>query len=366
MEKLKLIINCSCIDKLPPYCSVIGELPLINAVAIEIEKEKYESLLSCEDIKMVHKETKITAQLDRARKIVNADKSLKYTGKGITMAFLDTGISPMEDFTLPQNRIIKFVDMVNNRLSPYDDNGHGTHVAGIAAGNGYHSGHRYCGIAPESSIVAIKSLNADGTGNSIDVLNSLQWLIDNRKKYNIRIANLSIGSDSTKHDDPLVKAVEAVWDSGIVITIAAGNNGPANSSITSPGTSKKVITVGSSDDNSDVTISGNRLVNFSGRGPTEECVIKPDIVAPGANITSVCSGEISDKKYISLSGTSMSTPIVAGAISLLLEKEPRLCPDDVKYLLKLCATNLNFPQNQQGWGLLNIEKLLSMEVVYVR
>lgn len=252
-----------------------------------------------------------------------------------------------------------------------------THVAGIAAGNGANSKGLYRGIAPEANLVILKILNNEGKGNLIDVLTGFQWLMDNKDKYNIRAANLSIGTENTSSNDPLVRAVEKAWDNGIAVTIAAGNNGPAPKSITSPGISKKAITVGTSDDDAEAfSLWGDNLINFSGRGPTMECIFKPDIVAPGSNIVSCLTPTPFDEKkkitaenhesYIKLSGTSMSTPIVTGAIALLLEKHKNLSPNDVKLMLKKSCTDLHFSHNRQGWGLINIEKLISQEVVYAK
>ena len=211
-------------------------------------------------------------------------------------------------------------------------------------------------MAPESRIVMLKVLNESGQGNASDVIAAIQWIANNHKKYNIKIVNMSIGTASSSVNDPLVEAVEHLWNMGITVVAAAGNNGPAPGTISSPGTSKKIITVGSSDDE-----QYNKI--FSGRGPTRDCIIKPDILAPGSNIIS-CKN--SKGIYKRLSGTSMSTPIISGAIALLLEKEPYLSPDDIKYMLKLSSTSLNMDPNRQGWGLLNTEKLLNMEAVYVR
>ena len=244
-----------------------------------------------------------------------------------------------------------------------------THVAGIAAGNGTSSGGKYAGIAPEANLAAVKILDAEGKGSAADVLAGVQWLIDNRERYNIRIANLSIGTADAGSSDPLVRAVEAAWDAGIVMLVAAGNNGPASGSVTSPGISRKVITVGASDDNRTVTIWGDSVVHFSGRGPTTECIVKPDVVAPGAEITSCLTNTpISDTRraslrivspaYVEMSGTSMSTPMVAGAVALLLEKHPALTPNEVKLWLKQSTVSLRYTQNQQGWGLLDVGALL--------
>lgn len=340
------------ISKIPSHLyKVKYRLDLIDSTIIDTDEKNLEIL---KEYTEYHINVKLSTCMNRARKIVHCDEN--YSGKGVTIAFLDTGICRTSDFG---NRIIYFKDFINNQNQIYDDNGHGVHICGIACGNGISSKGKYRGIATSANIIMLKTLDKNGSGNGNDVLAGIQWIYDNRKKYNIRIVNMSIGTKETDGYDPLVNAVEKLWDSGIVVVTAAGNNGPDPCTISSPGTSRKVITVGSSDDNENKSLK----TNYSGRGPTRECIIKPDIVAPGSNITS-CRCE--DGKYKKLSGTSMSTPIVSGAIALLLEKYPDLSPDDVKYMLKISAEDMNKPKNKQGWGLLNINKLLNMEVCYVR
>lgn len=375
MSKLQLIVECTSEELIKDMCTIKYRLPVIDSIVVEIDEEDYPKFKCIDCIKSVHENTHITAQINNAKEKINCYNT-PYTGKGVTIAVLDTGISPLADFVSPTNRILAFKDFINNIETPYDDNGHGTHVFGICSGNGALSNGKYCGIAPNSNLVALKTLTSTGKGNASNVLAGIQWVLDNQRKYNIRIVNLSIGTTSTSDNDPLVKAAERLWDMGIVITTAAGNNGPSPCSISSPGISKKIITVGSSDDHNTVKIFDDTLVDFSGRGPTAQCVIKPDIVAPGTNIVSCLtptpfqeggnSLKSIDTHYQSLSGTSMSTPMVTGAIALLLEKYPNLKPDDIKYMLKLSATDLNQSHNQQGWGLLNVQKLISQEAYYVR
>lgn len=249
-------------------------------------------------------------------------------------------------------------------------------MAAICAGNGINSNGKYMGIAPEADIIGIKILDGAGKGGSAEVLAGLQWMLDNREKYNIKVCNLSIGTADTGASDPLIKAVNAAWDSGITVVIAAGNNGPKSGSVTSPGISRKVITVGASDDHMSVQIWGDTLINFSGRGPTMECIVKPDVIAPGSNIVSCLASSatikqndrtrIISKHYLQMSGTSMSTPIITGAVALLLQKHPDLSPNDIKYMIKQNAVNMNYSPNQQGWGLIDIEKLLQGDAVHVR
>ncbi|HWT74614.1 MAG TPA: S8 family peptidase [Mobilitalea sp.] len=300
-----------------------------------------------------------------------------YLGKGVGVAIVDTGIALHKDFIEGGNRVVAFVDFINQRTEPYDDNGHGTHVAGIIGGNGYSSKGKYKGVAPECNFIGVKVLDHRGDGNISDVLAGLQWVMDNRKKYNIRIVNISVGTSSKDNLDEnslLVQGVNAVWDHGIVVVVAAGNNGPGPMSISTPGISRKVITVGSSDDNIAVEVFGSgRSKDYSGRGPTPFCIKKPDIVAPGSNIIS-CNisrystrsknGELrltssdSPMMYTIKSGTSMATPVISGSIALLLSARPGLTNREVKLKLRDCAVDLGQHWEKQGWGLLNIRRLL--------
>lgn len=246
-----------------------------------------------------------------------------------------------------------------------------SHVAGIIGGNGSASKKVYTGIAPKCNLIGVKVLNNKGDGNISDVLAGLQWIIDNKKKYNIRIVNISVGATTKNEQDEssmLVKGVNAVWDAGLVVVVAAGNNGPNPMSISIPGISRKVITVGSSDDNYTVEVFGSKKKDYSGRGPTSTCIKKPDIIAPGSSIVSChvlkrksykTKNKNSSTVYTIKSGTSMSTPIVSGAIALLLSRNPKLTNRDVKLKLKTSTIDLGHSWSKQGWGLINIPKLLS-------
>lgn len=277
-------------------------------------------------------------------------KQSVYTGKGIGVAVLDTGIYPHIDFG---NRIWSFFDFLSYKKLPYDDNGHGTHVAGILAGDGTASGGKYRGIAPGCGITSLKVLDRFGNGNKEDVLRAFRWIVEYRDQYRIRIVNISVGTTyRTRNDhDALIEGVERLWDAGLVVVAAAGNQGPRPGSITAPGCSKKVITVGSSD-----MLEGKSGV--SGRGPTFECVCKPDLVTPGNKIVSCAPGP--DFPYGTKSGTSMSTPLISGAVALMLEKDPMLTNVEIKMMLKESADDLGLPRNQQGWGKFNCEKFLAL------
>ncbi|MDO4337633.1 MAG: S8 family peptidase [Eubacteriales bacterium] len=273
-----------------------------------------------------------------------------YTGKGVGVAILDTGLYPHRDFA---NRIRAFADFLSYKKYPYDDNGHGTHVAGILGGDGRASGGKYRGMAPGCGLIGLKVLDRFGNGNKEDLLRAFEWLRRNYEKYGIRIVNISVGTTyKTRNEhEALIRGVEALWDSGLVVVAAAGNQGPRPGSITAPGSSRKVITVGSSD-----MLEGKSAV--SGRGPTFECVCKPDLVAPGNRITACAPGP--DFPYGTKSGTSMSTPLVSGAIALMLEKNPGLTNVEIKMMLRDSTDDLGLPRNQQGWGKFNCKKFLSL------
>lgn len=277
-------------------------------------------------------------------------KSKILTGSGIGVAVLDTGIYPHIDF---DTRIAAFRDFLNGRKRPYDDNGHGTHVAGLIAGSGKGSGGKYCGAAPGCHIICAKILDKRGNGMMRDVLDALYWVRSNKEKYNIRIVNISVGTvdGSGKTGARLVRAVEDAWDDGLIVVTAAGNMGPSPGTITAPGISRKVITVGSSD----LLDTKNGI---SGAGPTRDCICKPDIVAPGSHIISCAPGVKGG--YTAKSGTSMSTPRVSGAIALMLEKDPYLTNVEIKMLLKEAAVDLGYGRNQQGWGELDLNAFLRL------
>lgn len=302
------------------------------------------------------KQKKVTGNFVNQAKIqICAENTEGLTGRGIGVAVLDTGCYPHADF---EHRITAFADMVQKRPGPYDDNGHGTHVCGIIGGNGSDCQGIRCGVAPGCNLIPIKVLDKRGNGYASDVLAGLRFIRENKERLGIRIVNISVGSLTRKgmgENSALVRGVNEAWDDDLVVIVAAGNMGPKNYTITTPGISRKVITVGCSDDNKEVNVMGSRMIDYSGRGPTGACVCKPDVVAPGASVVS-CSNEPGG--YTAKSGTSMATPLLSGAVALLLEKYPDMSNRDVKLRLRERCRDLNLPKNQQGWGLLDVEQLL--------
>ncbi|MGN0405393.1 MAG: S8 family peptidase [Bariatricus sp.] len=283
------------------------------------------------------------------------------TGKGIGIAVLDTGIAPHPDL---KERLIAWKDMVHDRENPYDDNGHGTHVAGILSGDGRSSRKTISGMAPKSGIMAVKVLNSKGDGKISHVIGGIRFILQERHRYHIRIVNISIGTaphPGNEDEDELVYWVEQLWDAGLVVVTAAGNLGPDTCSITLPGISRKVITVGSCLRQTCSNDVSRQAFLYSGCGPTEDCVKKPDITAPGNGIYS-CNYRYpvySRMPYLKKSGTSMATPVVSGSTALLLEKYPDMRNTEVKLRLWESCDDLGLPENRQGHGQINVAKLLS-------
>ena len=294
-----------------------------------------------------------------ALKEINIDyaREVGLTGKGIGVAILDSGIGNHVDFRGKRNRVVAFKDCVNGKTAPYDDSSHGSHVAGIIGSNGVDINNNIIGVAPGCNLIAVKVLDAKGNGKVSHVINGLRWIVANKDKYNIRVVNISVGTPVKSRLDEeslLIQEVNKVWDAGLVVVVAAGNTGPDIMTITTPGISRKVITVGSWD-KVKVRNDKDSAKVYSGRGPTVACIKKPDIVAPGTNIFS-CNNTL--RGYALKSGTSMSTPIVSGAVALLLEKEPQLTNKEVKIRLRDTATDLGENWRVMGSGRINIKKLL--------
>ncbi|MDO5422870.1 MAG: S8 family peptidase [Eubacteriales bacterium] len=299
--------------------------------------------------------------MDRVRKAVHAQEAYQkgFFGQGVTVAVLDTGLFLHPDFT---GRVAGFQDILRKRGMCYDDSSHGTHVGGILAGDGRMSAGKYAGIAPACRILPVKVLDRKGNGMRSDVEKGIAWVIQKKEEYGIRIMNISVGTvkEDQELDRTILDAVERAWDSGIVVVVAGGNMGPEPMSITVPGNSRKVITVGASDDCR--LPAGRRDVRpcYSGRGPTHECICKPDICAPGSGIMA-CAPKLVGKGffYQVKSGTSMATPVVSGAIALLLSRYPNLTNVEVKMRLRETAEDLGMPRNQQGWGQIHVGRLLA-------
>lgn len=341
---------------------VKNDLPLISGLAGNMSTDIIYRLSTTPEVEYISFDSNVYSLLDIATSTMEAqfphDKGME--GEGITIAVIDTGVAPHYDLVKPSNRIVAFKDFVNDNSTPYDDNGHGTHVAGIIAGNGYSSKGKYVGVAPKSNILGIKALDENGGGSTSDIISALSYVIDNKEKFNIKIINLSLGTpvNNNPEKDPLLKAVEKCVEAGIVVVSAAGNSGPMEKTILSPGISSKVITVGAVDDKRTIDISDDSIAEFSSRGPTPQGLLKPDLVAPGVNIRSLSNSKLDS--YTSLSGTSMATPLVSGSLALLYNRHGDLSPDECKKKLTQACVPLNESMQSQGSGMLNLRNLFSV------
>ena len=296
------------------------------------------------------------------------DSTAGGTGSGVTVAVLDTGITPVPDLA---GRVIAGVDLSGEGDALHDSYGHGTVMAGLIAGNGSASDGRYTGIAPAARVVSVKVAGRSGATDVSQILAGLQWIGSYAAQDNIRVVSLAWGNPSHQPTrvDPLDFAVERLWSMGVTVVVAAGNQGPGAGTITKPGDDPVVITVGAYNDAGTATRYDDSSLDFSSRGPTFEGVSKPDLVAPGRTLVAVSSpgsvveqdnpDALIDGGYIRGSGTSQATAVTAGNIALLLAARPHLTPDRVKYLLTTSARPLyGVARAVQGGGELNLARAL--------
>lgn len=237
-------------------------------------------------------------------------------GKGVTLCVMDTGVCPHLDLSVPKERIVGFVDMVGDESEPYDDNGHGTFVAGIAAGNGVSSARKNVGVAPKANVLGLKVIDKSGESGTFRILDGMQWLFDNFRKYNVRVVCMSFGAEPLERADPLKIGAEMLARSGLIVVCASGNSGAG--SLKSPAISNEVISVGAVDKDMNVA-------SFSSRG-VYGGAYRPDVYSYGVDVVGVQAGGT----YSKMSGTSVSAPYVAGACCLLCQKYARLTPYQAK------------------------------------
>lgn len=279
------------------------------------------------------------AKMKNAKYSINAYKVYKsgYSGKNVNVAVLDTGVFV---HTRLKGRIEFFMDIVGNKKECYDDNGHGTHVCGILCGQDI-------GIAPDAGLYVFKVLDSMGMGRTSDSICALRWIKENCHTRNIKILNFSVGylpySDVNEREK-ILRLIDELWDMGVTVVAAAGNYGPDPFTVTVPGISRKIITVGSYDD------------IRSGNGPTGCCIVKPEILAPGRDILSLGTR---DGTYVKKTGTSMATPIVSGAVALLLERFPDMRPEEIKLRLYNTCKRLGGVQ-RNAWGLIDVDKFVGV------
>jgi len=326
----------------------------VPAVAMQVTAEGLSRLEEDPDVIAVWPDLPVHTMLNVTVPLIRVPEVWAESGKGagVRVAVVDTGI----DAEHPDlaGRVAATVSFVGG--SAADGHGHGTHVAGIIAGNGTASEGRYVGIAPEALIYAAKVLGDDGSGLMSDVMAGVEWAAD----QGVQVINLSLGSDEPSDGtDPLSELCDAAVAEGIVVCVAAGNAGPAPGSVGSPASAREVITIGASTDD-------DRIASFSSRGPTKDGRTKPDVVFPGVGIVACRAagtymGTPAGERYTEASGTSMATPHAAGVAALLLEAQPSLTPAEIKARFQRAAVDLGLDANAQGAGRVDAYAALKSE-----
>ncbi len=383
----QVILRLSGADDLSAQIRALGGSPVrsissLGLLVAAIPDSALHQLSRLPGVESISLDRRVQGVIDATSTTIGAQwvrQQLGFDGKGVGIALIDSGVTASHDDLDPE-RVVHFADFVNFRTSQYDDYGHGTHVAGIIAGNGRDSGGTRVGVAPGSSLIVLKALDGAGFGYSSNVIAALEYAIANREKFNIRVINLSVaaGVFESFNRDPLTLAARRAVDAGIVVVAAAGNLGRNNlgktqyGGISAPGNAPWVLTIGASNGKGTADRSDDEIAAFSSRGPSAiDRSAKPDLVAPGVGIESITepssvlfaahptarlwgSARTISQPYLSLSGTSMASPVVAGTVALMLQANPALTPNAVKAILQFTAEQRDeYDHRTQGAGFLN-------------
>jgi serine protease AprX len=378
------LLGCVVNDVLKLGGTVLGQLPIVNGLVASLDHNGIVALSNQSNVVYISKDRPLTPFFDNAAPAVNASAAWQsnYTGSGIGVALIDSGVNLHPDLLttglLPLSRVVYNQSFIPGDSSPADAYGHGMHIAGLIAGSGLSStgpffSQTFRGIAPGAQIVNLRVLDAKGSATDSTVIAALNQAVALKSRYNIRVINLSLGRgvfESYKLD-PLCQAVEKAWKSGIVVVVAAGNNGrylPTSgyATVNSPGNDPYVLTVGSMKPMGTPQRTDDLIASYSSKGPTMiDHVAKPDVVAPGnllvsteTSNTALYQSETSNlvpysayvyggssspsKTYFELSGTSMATGVVSGMVADLLQAHPAMTPDQVKARLMKTASK-SFP-----------------------
>jgi serine protease AprX len=378
------LLGCVLNDVVKLGGAVLGQLPIVNGLVASLDHNGIVALSNQSNVAYISKDRPLTPFFDNAAPAVNAQAAWNsnFTGSGIGVALIDSGVNAHPDLLstgfLPVSRVVYNQSFVAGDSSAADAYGHGTHIAGLIAGDGLSStgfifSQTFKGIAPGAHIVNLRVLDANGSGTDSQVIAAISQAINLKSKYNIKVINLSLGRgvfESYKLD-PLCQAVERAWKSGIVVVVAAGNNGrylptAGYATVTSPGNDPYALTVGSMKPMGTPERADDLIASYSSKGPTLiDHVVKPDLVAPGNLLVStetsnttlfntepdnrvpysayIYGGPSSASKfYFELSGTSMATGVVSGVVADLLQARPLMTPDQVKARLMKTASK-TFP-----------------------
>jgi serine protease AprX len=377
--------------------TIIRDLPIINGFAAQVPAGSVRNLAQYTGIRWISLDSPVVKQLcggqaciDLTKLASNYNRTIGATqvwnrdipirGDGVGVAVVDSGVNPQQDLynqTNGKNRIVASVAYNQGyNQSIYDAYGHGNQVANIIGANGSTTGGAYVGVAPSVNLINVKvsdDLN-QGVATTSSMVAGLQWIYDNRVKYNIRVVNISLTDSVVEsyHISALAAAVEILWFNKIVVVVAAGNSG--NNQIAAPANDPFVITVGASNDKGTSSLTDDVMASWSACGTTVDGFSKPDLVAPGvnlvaplmmpnsflalnypANIATALTGMLTFR----MSGTSVAAPVVAGVAALLLQSEPNLTPDQVKYRLMNTTRQLTNP-TCSGAGVVNVQRAIDI------
>jgi serine protease AprX len=368
--------------------SVTHQLPIIGGYSATLPARHVDNLATVPGVRSITRDSAMqvmaasptmtgsTNPPDVYQQVTGASqlKAAGDTGKNVTVALIDTGVTSMTDtsgrlVSVAQDPLgLTHANCVNfaGDGTCTDEYGHGTFLAGLIAGSGAASGGQYAGVAPGAKILSVKVAGADGSADVSTIIAALQWVIAFKNTYNIKVLNLSLGTDGTQSYQlsPLDYAVEKAWKAGIVTVVSASNLGPGASTIDKPADDPFVLTVGATDDNGTSTLSDDSVPAFSARGPTAaDGLAKPDLVAPGVGLISLAApgAEITTQfppamaaPYRQGSGTSMSTAVVSGLVADILSANPSWSPDRVKYaLMSTAEADASSDPTAVGAGLAN-------------
>jgi serine protease AprX len=357
-------------------------LALVRGQVAEVPNASLESLARHARVSAIRLDRPVRGTMERTSATIGAKwvhENLDLDGTGVGVAIIDSGVAAWHD-DLGSERVAHFADFVDFQPTPHDDYGHGTHVAGIIAGSGYDSNGARRGIAPGANLVVLKVLDGEGYGYISNVIAALDYAVEHRAQFNIRVINLSVaaGVYESYTTDPLTLAAKRAVEAGVVVVTAAGNLGrnaqrqTQYGGITAPGNAPWVLTVGASSHNGTINRADDSMASFSSRGPSYiDYTAKPDLVAPGVGIESLADAssllfathpnarlwgtvDTVTQPYLSLTGTSMAAPVVTGTVALMFQANPSLTPNLVKAILQYTSEHKSgYNDLTQGAGFLN-------------
>ena len=324
---------------------------LIDSIAGTVELSRIHEIIDLPGVVFVELDGVLGIQMEEVVPVHGVDlvwQDTGYTGEGVTMAIIDTGIDgnhtaldDLDDDNMTDDpKIVAFYDAINNpgatngtEIFPYDDNGHGTHCAGITAGTGAPN-YQHIGVAPRANLVGVKVLVGGGSGSFAAVMAGMQWTVEKRHEFNIRAASMSLGALTgaiewtSSEEESVNRMANEMMRAGVTLFIAAGNSG-GTATIGTPGSAEDVITVGSLDKDTSIAI-------YSSQGPTEEGRVKPNIAFVGSSVNAPDAN--TGDGYVALSGTSMATPGAAGVAVLMYQANPDLSPFDIRNIMQETST----------------------------